>query len=144
MFKKNIYLFFKKNVIYNVLFFFQIKFVHEIYPDSTEQSSRQVMVINSVEVLDKLRSSQFNKLLYLYTTPIRPKQTHAHMVVVKAAHLRPDPQLSSIEECCLKISILPIRLNIDQDALLFLYQYFSDLAVRPDSEGTSEFFVKTL
>jgi autophagy-related protein 2 len=91
-------------------------------------------MINSVEILDKLRSSQFNKMMYLYTTPQRPKQTHANMIMIKAAHMRPDPQLN-IEECCLKISVLPIRLNIDQDALLFVYQFFSELTTKSDSEG---------
>lgn len=136
--------------------------MHEIYPETTEQASRQVILINSVEILDKLRSSQFNKLgklnvslldrvcrilneiysimftAYLYTTPNRPRQTHANMVMIKAAHIRPDPQLV-IEECCLKISLLPFRLNVDQDALLFIYQYFSDLNVKSDSEGVCYF-----
>ncbi|CAL8111003.1 unnamed protein product [Orchesella dallaii] len=112
----------------------KIKFQHEIYPESTEQASRLVVVINNIEIRDRLVSSPFNKMLYLYTSPTRPRQSHANMIVLKAVHLRPDPQLSSIEECCLKISLLPIRLNIDQDSVLFLYQFFAEQIGRSESD----------
>lgn len=34
-------------------------------------------------------------------------------VLVKALHIRPDPNLTA-EECCLRISLQPLRLNVDQ------------------------------
>ncbi len=33
--------------------------------------------------------------------------------MIKAVHMRPDPVLPA-QECALKVSILPLRLNIDQ------------------------------
>jgi hypothetical protein len=31
--------------------------------------------------------------------------------------------------------VLPIRLNIDQDALLFLHQFFADISSKAEAEG---------
>lgn len=55
-------------------------------------------------------------------------------VSIKAVHLRPDPKHPA-QECQLKVSILPLRLNIDQDALFFLYRFFTDIA--DDKSGPS-------
>lgn len=113
----------------------KIRFQHEVYPETTVQASRQVLIISDVEIVDRLESSQFNKFLYQYTSQSRPKQSQAHMVMIKALHIRPDPKLPT-QECCLKISMLPLRLNIDQDSLLFLIHFFSDLG--NDSSVTSD------
>ncbi|XP_056630005.1 autophagy-related protein 2 homolog A [Diorhabda sublineata] len=116
----------------------KIRFQHEVYPETTVQASRQVLLISDVEIVDRLESSQFNKFLYQYTSQSRPKQSQAHMVMIKALHIRPDPKLPT-QECCLKISMLPLRLNIDQDSLLFLIHFFSDLgndsSAKSDDQG---------
>nr|CAD7593142.1 unnamed protein product [Timema genevievae] len=148
----------------------QVRFQHEVYPENTAEASRQVLLVNEVEVRDRLASSQINKFLYQYSSEARPKQSHANMmqsddvvcikdlelppnqglqivrndqgevgwlgdppdnyglrIVVKAVHVRPDPKLK-VQECCLKVSLLPLRLNIDQDSFIFLFNFFSEVS----------------
>ncbi|XP_071962999.1 autophagy-related protein 2 homolog A-like isoform X2 [Antedon mediterranea] len=107
----------------------KVRFQHDEYVRSTEtkQCSRQILLINDIEIRDRLVHSQINKFLYQYSSASRPKQTHANMVLIKAVHLQPDPALSA-EECCLKISLQPLRLNIDQDALFFLRDFFTNVS----------------
>lgn len=104
----------------------KVRFQHEIYPERTEQASRQVLIIHDVEIRDRLASSKINKFLYQYASQAMPRQSHANMVVIKAVHIRPDPNLPT-QECSLKISLKPLRLNVDQDALLFLYNFFTEV-----------------
>lgn len=111
----------------------KVRFSHETYPSSTEQASRQVLLITELEIRDRLAISNINKFLYHPTVGFRTRQGNNHMVVVKALHLRPEPALKT-QECCLRISLLPIRLNIDQDSLLFLINFFNEL-----SGGGSDF-----
>ncbi|XP_025831922.1 autophagy-related protein 2 homolog B isoform X2 [Agrilus planipennis] len=115
----------------------KVRFQHEIYPEASVHSSRQVLLISELEIRDRLATSAINKFLYQYTSQIRPKQSHANMIVIKAVHLRSDPTLKT-EECCLKISLLPLRFNIDQDSLLFLIDFFSELSnAKSKPEGSS-------
>ncbi|XP_053671919.1 autophagy-related protein 2 homolog A [Anopheles nili] len=106
----------------------KVQFSHESYPASTKEASRQVLLINEVEIVDGLAVSNIKKFLYHPKLPSRPtsKQSTNHMVVIKALHIRPNPALSA-QECCLRVSLLPIRLNIDQDSLLFLIHFFNQL-----------------
>ncbi|KAE8748880.1 hypothetical protein FOCC_FOCC004474 [Frankliniella occidentalis] len=115
----------------------KVRFQHEVYPENTTEASRQVLLIQEIEVRDRLASSEINKFLYQYSSEARPKQSHANMLMLKAVHIRPDPKLTA-QECCLRVSLLPIRLNIDQDSLLFLYNFFSEISGSPDDdeEGT--------
>ncbi|XP_053986087.1 autophagy-related protein 2 homolog B isoform X1 [Hylaeus volcanicus] len=105
----------------------KVRFQHEVYPDNTEEAARQVLLISEIEIRDRLASSYINKFLYQYSSEAKPKQSHANMFVMKAVHIRPDPRLSA-QECCLKLSLLPLRLNIDQDSLLFLIEFFNELS----------------
>ena len=104
----------------------KVRFSHETYPANTEQASRQVLLITEIEIRDRLAVSNINKFLYHPVTGPKTNKGNQHMVVMKALHLRPDSSLPA-QECCLRISLLPLRLNIDQDSLLFLVNYFNEL-----------------
>ncbi|XP_076284575.1 autophagy-related 2 isoform X1 [Lasioglossum baleicum] len=113
----------------------KVRFQHEVYPDNTVEAARQILLINEIEIRDRLASSQINKFLYQYSSESKPKQSHANMFAMKVVHVRPDPRLCA-QECCLKLSLLPLRLNIDQDSLLFLIEFFNELS--SDSKQTTE------
>ncbi|CAK9813594.1 Autophagy-related protein 2 homolog B [Anthophora quadrimaculata] len=104
----------------------KVRFQHEVYPENTTEAARQILLVNEIEIRDRLASSQINKFLYQYISEARPRQSHANMFAMKVVHVRPDPRLSA-QECCLKLSLLPVRLNIDQDSLLFLIDFFNEL-----------------
>lgn len=105
----------------------KIRFSHEVYPTQAIQASRQVLIVNEVEIRDRLQSSEINKFLYHPKSKILPNNNNQHMIVIKALHVRPNPKRSLSQECSLRISLLPLRLNIDQDTLLFLVQFFTNL-----------------
>ncbi|XP_045024451.1 autophagy-related protein 2 homolog A isoform X1 [Daphnia magna] len=105
----------------------KVRLIHEVYPDDTFQASRQVLTIADIEIRDRLAESHINKLLYQYCCEARPRQAHANMVLVKALHIRPDLRLPALE-CCLKVSILPLRLHLDQDTLAFMTDFFASMS----------------
>ncbi|GIX76500.1 autophagy-related protein 2 homolog B [Caerostris extrusa] len=104
----------------------KLKFQKEIYPEDTEQSVRNILLIHDVEIIDKLKSSNINTFFYQYVCQKIPRQSSANMIDVKALYTRQDPKSSS-EECTLEISCKPMRLNIDQDSLLFLIGFFQEV-----------------
>ncbi|CAG2055348.1 unnamed protein product [Timema podura] len=80
----------------------QVRFQHEVYPENTAEASRQVLLVNEVEVRDRLASSQINKFLYQYSSEARPKQSHANMmqsddiVCIKDLELPPNQGLQIV------------------------------------------------
>ncbi|XP_075795281.1 autophagy-related protein 2 homolog A isoform X2 [Pelodiscus sinensis] len=127
----------------------KVSFQHETYPSGAEKPSpeleeqpvsRQVFIVQELEIRDRLASSQINKFLYLYTSEKMPRRAHSNMLTIKALHVCPEAGLGG-PECCLRVSLLPLRLNIDQDALFFLKDFFTSLAasinpVLPVEAGT--------
>ncbi|KAE8586365.1 hypothetical protein XENTR_v10021645 [Xenopus tropicalis] len=128
--------------------FSKVKFQHEVYPQgaSTVESpsmeqpvSRQVFIVQDLEIRDRLASSQMNKFLHLYSSKEMPRKAHSNMLTIKALHVRPETGQSP-QECCLRVTLMPLRLNIDQDALFFLKDFFTNLSteveilVTPDPE----------
>ncbi|XP_072350535.1 autophagy-related protein 2 homolog B-like isoform X1 [Scyliorhinus torazame] len=116
--------------------FSKVKFQHEVYPQtgydvapgSTERPiSRQVFIVQDLEIRDRLATSQMNKFLYLYSSKELPRKAHSNMLTIKALHVSPDSTRMP-RECCLRITLMPLRLNIDQDALFFLKDFFTSLA----------------
>ncbi|XP_027712054.1 autophagy-related protein 2 homolog A isoform X1 [Vombatus ursinus] len=116
----------------------KVSFQHETYPteerapapgaEAGEQPlARQVFIVQELEIRDRLASSQINKFLYLYTSEKMPRRAHSNMLTIKALHVAPEAGLGG-PECCLRVSLMPLRLNIDQDALFFLKDFFTSLA----------------
>ncbi|KAM6201704.1 LOW QUALITY PROTEIN: autophagy-related protein 2 homolog B [Rhynchocyon petersi] len=114
----------------------KVKFQHEVYPPCPPDSdaslvehpvSRQVLIVQDLEIRDRLATSQMNKFLYLYCSKEMPRKAHANMLTIKALHVRPESGRSP-QECCLRVSLMPLRLNIDQDALFFLKDFFTSLS----------------
>ncbi|XP_036887104.1 autophagy-related protein 2 homolog B isoform X2 [Sturnira hondurensis] len=114
----------------------KVKFQHEVYPPCGPEGgsslpehpvSRQVFVVQDLEIRDRLAASQMNKFLYLYCSKEMPRKAHSNMLTVKALHVRPESGRSP-QECCLRVSLMPLRLNIDQDALFFLKDFFTSLS----------------
>ncbi|KAM5274604.1 autophagy-related protein 2 homolog B isoform 2-T2 [Ctenodactylus gundi] len=114
----------------------KVKFQHEVYPPCSPECessllehpvSRQVFIVQDLEIRDRLATSQMNKFLYLYCSKEMPRKAHSNMLTIKALHVRPESGRSP-QECCLRVSLMPLRLNIDQDALFFLKDFFTSLS----------------
>ena len=52
-------------------------------PGGEQPLSRQVFIVQELEVRDRLASSQLNKFLYLYTSESMPRRAHSNMVRVR-------------------------------------------------------------
>ncbi|XP_075874305.1 autophagy-related protein 2 homolog B isoform X1 [Nelusetta ayraudi] len=113
----------------------KVRFQHDVYPQSQvaavpavdQPVSRQVFVVQDLEIRDRLAASQMNKFLYLYSSKEMPRKAHSNMLTVKAIHMCPESGQAP-QECCLRVSLMPLRLNIDQDALFFLKDFFTSLS----------------
>ncbi|XP_013911188.1 PREDICTED: autophagy-related protein 2 homolog A-like [Thamnophis sirtalis] len=133
----------------------KVSFQHESYSagasekpclESEEQPlARQVFLVQELEIRDRLASSQINKFLYLYSSELLPRRAHSNMLTIKALHVCPEAGVGG-PECCLRVSLMPLRLNIDQDALFFLKDFFTSVAasinpvvpMEAGSEGRAE------
>lgn len=73
-------------------------------PGGEQPLSRQVFIVQELEVRDRLASSQINKFLYLYTSESMPRRAHSNMVrrPLKAFYRYVFPDVSlDIDYVCL-------------------------------------------
>lgn len=66
-----------------------MKFQHEVYPSGEPECelsileqpvSRQIFMVQDLEIRDRLATSQMNKFLYLYCSKEMPRKAHSNMV----------------------------------------------------------------
>jgi len=112
-----------------------MRFRHEAYDPGDHVTARTVLVVNDLEVRDRLESSQINKFLYCFHSESSPKQSHANMLLIKALLTKPE-RPSTDRECRLRVSLQPLRLNVDQDTLEFLTSFFASLASLSNDDMT--------
>ncbi|KAI8784568.1 autophagy-related protein 2 A [Biomphalaria glabrata] len=114
----------------------KIRFRYEVYPNNTKQASRFKLLVNSIEIRDRIKSSEVNKLLVKLVDKEHPEQSSAYMLMFSGVFTRPE-YLPFRKECEVKAFCLPIKLNIDQMSLNFLWKFISQVS-EPETEGPLE------
>ena len=134
----------------------KISFQHEEYPEDArgpanvnctllqtddrtnghKLSTRQIALINSFEIRDRVRKSDINKLVHLYSSKLRPRQSHANMLSLKCVNIKPDYDYQP-EESIITVSLQPLKLNVDQDTLFFIANFVSGLLPAAPSNNSA-------
>lgn len=78
--------------------------------------------VNTINVYDNVPSSTWNKFLG-YMNILGEREIGTNMLDVSILNVRPDPTMVAAE-AIMNISILPLRLHIDQNALDFIVRFF--------------------
>ena len=94
---------------------------------------RVALAIGDTEIRDKLASSPFNMFLFRYESDHCPKHTNSNMFFLKFLCSK-SMDAQRLLECDIKVSIQPLRFNIDQDALIFMVEFFTKLASKDLNE----------
>nr|AWV66721.1 autophagy-related protein 2 [Brachionus calyciflorus] len=117
----------------------KVKTKVDVFSDLTDTPTeypylyRIALAIGDIEIRDKLSSSSFNMFLFRYESDTCPKHTNSNMIFFKFLCSKSlDDQ--KLLECDIKVSVQPLRFNIDQDALIFLIEFFQQLASKDLNE----------
>lgn len=109
------------------------RFSHETYPSHSREASRQVLVLSDFEIWDRLSSSSYNKMFYTGRNE-RSKKSDQATMYIKCIFIRPEPTLPR-QEANLLISFMPkVNINIDQDTMLFIADFFAQLNGSEDEQ----------
>ncbi|GAB5573149.1 autophagy-related protein 2 homolog B isoform X6 [Prionailurus iriomotensis] len=134
--------------------YIKVKFQHEVYPPCKPECessllehpvSRQVFIVQDLEIRDRLATSQMNKFLYLYCSKEMPRKAHSNMSPGPlcsrsppvAIDLLPVPAGRSRGRCVFNSrEKLPVPRSgyaivcprCSRDALFFLKDFFTSLS----------------
>ncbi|GMT35409.1 hypothetical protein PFISCL1PPCAC_26706 [Pristionchus fissidentatus] len=94
----------------------KISYLHQLFDKEASVRAMNFISIQDVTVHDKLTLSNIKEMLYQYATSDHPRRTCAPMIAIRMVE-------NHQQEGKLRVSMLPIRLNIDQDTLEFLEDF---------------------
>ncbi|RWS04521.1 autophagy-related protein 2B-like protein [Dinothrombium tinctorium] len=117
---------YRQNDVCVQIYFSKVKILFDKFDPSFLLSWRFIFMVNNIEIRDRVSASKINKMLYEYCSESMPRRNNASMVSIKATTHRNLSDNS--EECDLKVSLKPLRINIDQDTVMFLYEFFTQLS----------------
>ena len=94
---------------------------------------RVALAVGDIGIKDKLASSPFNMFLFRYESDHCPKHTNSNMIFLKFLCSR-SMDAQRLIECDIKVSIQPLRFNIDQDAIIFMEDFFTKIGSKDLNE----------
>lgn len=100
----------------------KVKLLYELGGQNSPISWRFMLFIHDIEIKDRIHASDINKMLYEYCTESMPRRNTQILTIKNIATINPS---DGCEECDLRVSLKPLRLNIDQDTLIFLIEFFT-------------------
>lgn len=109
-----------------VLVLKRLKMLFENFDRDYELAWRLIFLVQEVEILDRVNASKIKKLLYEYFSESTPQRKNSNMFSLRMTCHRNLSDLS--EECDMKVSLKPLRINVDQDTLVFLMEFFRTMS----------------
>ncbi|WKY16337.1 hypothetical protein Q1695_001199 [Nippostrongylus brasiliensis] len=101
----------------------KITCLYQQFNEDAPLMSMKLFSIHNITLFDKLTASQIKEMMYQYSTSEQPRRTCAPMLAVRMVE-------SHKCEGKLRISMLPIKFNIDQDTMEFLDDFFQEVRTR--------------
>ncbi|VDM61936.1 unnamed protein product [Angiostrongylus costaricensis] len=98
----------------------KITFVYQLFGKNSPLMSMKLFTIHNITLLDKLVASQIKEMMYQYSSGDQPRRTCAPMLAIRMVE-------SHKNEGKLRVSLLPIKFNIDQDTMEFLDDFFQEV-----------------
>ncbi|KAK5808879.1 ATG C terminal domain-containing protein [Linnemannia elongata] len=109
----------------------------EDHVPGVETASHLSLRVREFEIIDNLKTSHWHKFLSHQrhdSSSTKSRSAQSNMVRIDLDGVRPVVSASTVE-FRLKVKILPLRLYIDQDALMFLIKFFVQGTGETQSEG---------
>ena len=104
-------------------------------PASGEVESSIDIRVKKLEVFDHIPTSTWKKFA-TYMQDAGEREVDTNMVHIEVLNVKPVPDLAA-SEIVLKVSVLPLRLHVDQDALDFLTRFFEFKDENAGSSGAA-------
>lgn len=102
-------------------------------PGSGETQSSIDIRVHDLDVFDHVPTSTWKKFA-TYMHDAGERESEASQIHIEILNVKPMPELAA-SEIVMKVTVLPIRLHVDQDALDFITRFFE---FKADSAPTSD------